>query len=196
MFTVSRRWLSSSLPIILAVLCCFALPALAQINPALPQKAEAGNYGDKITLGGGKTLSISFVLAATDNGQKIEKCTIVQNTRTKNPNGSIREEGNKHFLYDIDVASDGKFSSKTQTKPTPNFPVISGKISSKGITGSIEINGKNYRYSAKKGKYNEDADNAASYRSMGPTPYRSSEGPDLKDAHVHSVIEDMNRSRW
>jgi hypothetical protein len=101
-------------------------------------------YTDQITLGGGKKLSVSFVIKSKGEKREIEKCEIFVYTHINNGNGSSRDIGNKYYEYNIEVETKGKFSAKIS-----DF-VINGTITQNHITGSIRMNGRNYSYSAKK----------------------------------------------
>ena len=129
-------------------------------------------YEDKITLGGGKTLSVSFVVATKGEEKKIEQCEITHETRTRNADGSNSVNGNKYNGYDIRVESDNKFSQ------TISDFFISGKIEKDRITGSIKKGGTNYSYSAIEGRPN--ADNI--------TPYKSIESSNIVNSSPNNII--------
>jgi hypothetical protein len=122
----------------------------AEAKPLVPAEAEPfvptikTEYTDQITLGGGKTLSVSFVIKSKGEKREIEKCEISVNTHINNGDGSSRGIGHTYYEYNIEVETKGKFSAKIS-----DF-VINGTITQNRITGSIRMNGRNYSYSAKK----------------------------------------------
>jgi len=100
-------------------------------------------YEDKIVLGGGETLTLSFELVTKGEKSNIEKCEIAVETHKKNADGSNSVIGNKYNGYNIKIESDGKFSQ------TISDFFVSGKIEVDCITGSIKKGSSNYRYRAK-----------------------------------------------
>ena len=101
------------------------------------------DYEGKMNLGGGNTLSVSFVVATKGKEKKIEQCGITFETHIKYTENTGRNIASAHYGYDIKVEPNGKFS-----KNTGDF-FISGKIEKGRITGSIKKDGKSYSYSAK-----------------------------------------------
>ncbi|MDR3340329.1 MAG: hypothetical protein LBT25_09630 [Candidatus Symbiothrix sp.] len=137
----------------------FSETRFVEVQPLIP--VINSEYKDKITIGGGKTLSISFSLSDKGGHQTIIECKISVERSVRNADGSNRVTGSNYLGYNIAVGSDGIFNQ------TISDYSVSGKVSSNRITGSIKSHSANYSYSAKEAE--PEFGNTDIYKSMEST---------------------------